>query len=487
MGASAPPFISTLSGAPVDEYSLIPFRVNYRQLFEPAPRPLAELSQDRVDKTNADVGSPKSDAALQAAVEPSDVVLDSTGAGGKTFVVDSRKRFEPSPAPLVVLDDSRVEQKALTRERDDARRRMQEHGADDSPAAQKPDVSPSPSSSDPSPFPVASDSSTDTSSFPVASDSPSSSDPSSSDDSSASSVSSDSMSSFGVLAVGLFGLLLVLMWFGSQMAVSNSPANSLISAALVSYPNSSDPVSDPPNQTAQAFVSSTPSNSSALSPFAPPPQAVYLRIGDEARMPDGSLLRLEAIQAINGGLSARLALIDANGRNSFLDLTTGQRAQWRGNNGSEYQVQAQANVRSNTPGLRIAVYGARDIQRPAQIRFSAPAYAYLLNGQYPVPILLDNATLSVGQSVQGGNLRAQLVGIEYDLSGRSSSHFRLFDNRGDEVGLTTLENGQMVEMRTPGGERYTLLMRSSEAGASRVQLYLNQAFNQSQPTINPNH
>jgi len=424
MGASAPAFISTLPGMYADDYSPIPFRVNYRKLFEPAPPPIKVIPSVHAAQSGAEqAASESTDADEGASSAPQDIVE-------QTFVVDCSKRFEPSPSPLLVLDESKGEQTTLTdamhaqASLENTSSREREEGNDY--AAPAPDTSQS------------------------------------------TAVPSDSMHHSWVLAGILLGLLVVMMWFGSH---STSPSSlvaegsglPLFTSALVNI---------------SAFNNSTHLPSAALSQTETIPEAVYLRIGDQARMPDGSVLKLEAISSTPTGLSARLGRTDADGAAAVFELLDGQRAQWMDKDGSVCAVLARKDEDGQSiQGLSLQVLGALEISRPNQIHFSTPTHAYLLNGQYPAPLLLDNKTLQVGQSLQGGSMRVQLAGIESNSDGRHSSIFRMFDGNGSEIGSTVLGGGQMVEMRTLQGERYTLLLLSNGNGAvSNAQLYLNQAF-----------
>jgi len=453
MGPRAPSFLRTRSGLVIDENALVPFQVDYRSLFEPAPRPLAVFPAS--DKLQS----------MEEANPPSlfeSELVDPTQSGDKPFAVDTSKRFEPSPPPMRMLDETRSGQTTLGWGSDT----VPSFASEQSNPSEKNNFRPS-SSENNNLIPSLSEDS---------SGQPEPSSPSNPD---------DPLRASWLLAAGLIGLLMVLMWFGGQMGANpNSSVNSLFASTLTS--NSLTSVSSASNRS--NANSSTPlppgfplSSNSPLSPAVdsshPILQAYYLRMGDEAIMPDGLRVRFESIQASAEGLMAQVRFMDASGRIKTSDLVSGQSTHWVGSDGSFYSLIIESDPSSaGSPGLRLVVTGASEIHHPGLIRVSAPAYAYLLDGQFPSPLLLDNRTLSIGQSISGGLLSAQLTAIASDPSGARSATFRLFDSYGDEAGLLTLASGQMAELRLPSGGRYTLLMRDADSGRVQVQLYLNHAF-----------
>jgi len=203
-----------------------------------------------------------------------------------------------------------------------------------------------------------------------------------------------------------------------------------------------------------------------------------LRKGETMEFPRWQI-RLDNITFVNAP-AAGYTLMDGDGKAiSPFTLRQNQSYRFTASDGVDYLVVAVFKVGEGVPSaVQTQAYRVSDLSRSAfSAQIGAPMNAYNLRLEFPEPRLLANQTLQIGQSLMAGELGAELTSI--DRSGPSPTvSLRLLDNAGSEVGRAVLKNGQMVDVRMPSNERYSVVLAAiSNAGEQvTVAIYQTQSF-----------
>ena len=203
-----------------------------------------------------------------------------------------------------------------------------------------------------------------------------------------------------------------------------------------------------------------------------------LRLGERLQF-GRSQLRLEDIY-YRGGPIAQYELLDQDD-NAIEKLELGQNQTFRfsGPDKIDYVIRAVFVIGEGMPnGVQTQIYRASDLQRsPWAADIGKPLVSYLLKFDYPPPKLLENRTLGIGDTVQGGELVVQLQEIDRSEDAPVAS-LRIMDASHNELGQVSLLNGQMVEVRMPSGERYAVVLANlpREDQQADIAIYQTQVF-----------
>lgn len=203
---------------------------------------------------------------------------------------------------------------------------------------------------------------------------------------------------------------------------------------------------------------------------------IQLKAGEELRFEGGRLKLLNFTRA--GRPGATLELADARGNpQGRLELAVNQSVQFRGLDNVDYLAVA---VFDFAEGVRAAVqvqlYRVKDLAlSPTRISVGDPQNAYVLSMDYPLPVLRDNQTLMVGQSLNGSAFATVLAGL--DLAAvPPKAIYSLQDEQGQTMAQFDLRPGQMVSFRAPDSHRYSVVFRRMENGSAITEAYQLQAF-----------
>jgi hypothetical protein len=203
-----------------------------------------------------------------------------------------------------------------------------------------------------------------------------------------------------------------------------------------------------------------------------------LRKGDKITF-GRSQLELDGIYFNSSGPVARYGLLDQDGnRVREVELGQNQTFQFSGPDRIEYVIRAIFIVGAGMPnGVQTQIYRAADLEAaPWAASIGRPLGAYSLLREYPPPQMTGNRSLGVGESVQGGEITVQLN--EIDRSGEALvARLRILDADQTLLGQAGLMGQQMVDVRMPSGERYSVVVDLPKDGQrATVSIYQTQAF-----------
>ena len=199
-------------------------------------------------------------------------------------------------------------------------------------------------------------------------------------------------------------------------------------------------------------------------------------------------IRLEDISYANAPYAEYL-LLSGEGQ-PLSNFTLGQNQSYRFNasDGVEYLVVAVFNIGEGIPSaVQTQAYRISDLSRSASgVQIGAPMNAYDLKLEFPEPKLLVNQTLSIGQAAMAGEIGAELAAIDRSTTPISVS-FRLLDSAKSEIGRAVLRNGQMVDVRMPSNERYSVVLAAIAAGGDQVTVSIYQTMSFRTNTVDANN
>lgn len=179
-------------------------------------------------------------------------------------------------------------------------------------------------------------------------------------------------------------------------------------------------------------------------------------------------VRLDNITFV-GSPVANYQILSGDGKPlSAISLGQNQSYRFTASDGVEYLVVAVFRVGEGMPSaVQTQAYKVSDLGKSSGAQISAPLNSYNLKLDYPVPVMMVNKTLVLGDTAFGGALGAELVSID-----RSSTpptvNLRIVDGAGSELGRAALRNGQMVDVRMPSGERYSVVMAGMGSGETAI-------------------
>ena len=198
-------------------------------------------------------------------------------------------------------------------------------------------------------------------------------------------------------------------------------------------------------------------------------------------------VRLDEI-TFSGAPKARYQILTADGI-PMANITLGQNESYRFNasDGEEYMLVSVFRVGEGVPiAVQTQAYRVSDLARSAfAARIGTPMNSFNLNLEYPFPKLLVNQTLSLGQAAMGGELGAELASIDRS-SIPPTVNLRILDSAKSELGRAVLRNGQMVDVRMPSNERYSVVLVGIGAGGDQVVVAIYQTMSFRSNTVGTN-
>lgn len=295
-------------------------------------------------------------------------------------------------------------------------------------------------------------------------------------------------------AVWMFALLIGAIFVagclgGSQPAAK--PAGTGITEGANPFPNATPPSgAGTPTDNSKTPDGAPAVNDSATPPSAPatPPadaalvwdakkamKVSLLRKGDSLAF-DTLKIKLQDIRFAGKPLADYQVLDASNTVLTSFTLGQNESIRFTAPNGEEYLFVAVFIIGEGLPnGVQTQIYRTRDLSTASGSGAIGSAQnSFMLEGQYPKPVMLANQTIGIGQSISApGILSAELTGIDRSTRPVGVS-IRITDATGAEIGTANLQGGQMVQMRIDAEHIYYVVLQTVDAVSDRAPMQIYQ-------------